>query len=143
MGQYQAAPRASSRGDTHEAAVCCLLSVVSYGRPNLLKRIKSFCGALADAETLNSSVRPGCSRRRPGSAKTFGMSHRRRAARPRARRGRAAGPPSSSMEIANDLLDGLFAEVAVHLQSADDLAAQSPQVVAVSAQGRTRQVQGQ
>ena len=40
---------------------------------------------------------------------------------------------------ANDLLDGLFAEVAVHLQSADDLAAQSPQVVAVSAQGRTRQ----
>ena len=35
----------------------------------------------------------GCSRRRPGSAKTFGMSHRRRAARPRARRGRAAGHP--------------------------------------------------
>ena len=38
-------------------------------------------------------------------------------------------------EIANDLLDGLFPEVAVHLQLADDLAAQNPQVVAVSAQG--------
>jgi hypothetical protein len=42
-------------------------------------------------------------------------------------------------EIANDLLDGLFAEVAVHLQSADDLAAENPQVVAMAAQRQTRQ----
>jgi hypothetical protein len=37
-------------------------------------------------------------------------------------------------EIAQHLLDGLFAKVAVHLQSPGDLAAQSPQVVAVPAQ---------
>ena len=46
-------------------------------------------------------------------------------------------------EIANDLLNWPAPEVAVHLQSADDLAAQSPEVVAVSAQGLARQIQGQ
>jgi hypothetical protein len=46
-------------------------------------------------------------------------------------------------EIANDLLDGLFAEVAVHLHAADNLATQNPQVVTMAAQGRARQIQGQ
>ena len=52
----------------------------------------------------------------------------------------SSGPLLVVDEIANDLLDGLFAEVAVHLQSADDLAVlESTVFVAVSAQGRTRQ----
>ena len=46
-------------------------------------------------------------------------------------------------DAANDLLDWPPPEVAVHLQSADDLAAQSPEVVAVSAQGLARQLHGQ
>ena len=46
-------------------------------------------------------------------------------------------------EVADDLLDRLPAEAAVHLQSADDLTAEHPGVVAVQAQGLARQRQGQ
>jgi len=46
-------------------------------------------------------------------------------------------------EVADDLLDRLPAETAVHLQSADDLTAEHPDVVAVQAQGLARQRQGQ
>ena len=46
-------------------------------------------------------------------------------------------------EAANDLLDWPLAEVSVHLQCADDFAAQSPNVVAMSTQGPARQMQGQ
>jgi len=43
----------------------------------------------------------------------------------------------------NDLLDWPPAEVAIDLQSTDDLTAESPDVVAVSAPGLARQLQGQ
>ena len=46
-------------------------------------------------------------------------------------------------EVANDLLDWPPAQGAVHLQCANDLTAQNPEVVAVSAQGPARQMQGQ
>ena len=46
-------------------------------------------------------------------------------------------------EVEDDLLDRPPAETAVHLQSADDLAAEHPDVVAVQAQGLARQRQGQ
>ncbi len=46
-------------------------------------------------------------------------------------------------EVANDLLDWPPAQGIVHLQCANDLAAQSPEVVAVSAQSPARQMQGQ
>lgn len=46
-------------------------------------------------------------------------------------------------EVVNDLLDWPPAQSAVHLQCTNDLAAQSPEVVAVSAQGPARQMQGQ
>ena len=46
-------------------------------------------------------------------------------------------------EVTNDLLDGLPPEGAIHLQCANDLTAQSPNVVAVSARGLARQLQGQ
>ena len=46
-------------------------------------------------------------------------------------------------EAANDLLDWPPAQGAVHLQFADDLTAEKPNVVAVPAQGLARQPQGQ
>jgi len=46
-------------------------------------------------------------------------------------------------EVENDLLDRPPAEVTVHLQLADDLTAKSPDVVAVLAQGLTRQLPDQ
>ena len=46
-------------------------------------------------------------------------------------------------ELEDDLLDRPPAETAVHLQSADDLTAEHPDVVAVSAQGLARQRPGQ
>ena len=45
-------------------------------------------------------------------------------------------------EVADNLLDRPPAETAVHLQSADDLTAEHPDVVAVQAQGLARQRQG-
>jgi hypothetical protein len=42
-------------------------------------------------------------------------------------------------EVADDLLDRLPAEAAVHLQSADDFTAEHPDVVAVQARGLARQ----
>ena len=46
-------------------------------------------------------------------------------------------------EAEDDLLYWPPTKVAVHLQCADELAAKSPDVVAVSAQGLARQLQGQ
>ena len=46
-------------------------------------------------------------------------------------------------EVADDLLDRPPAETAVHRQSADDLTAEHPDVVAVQAQGFVRQRPGQ
>ena len=46
-------------------------------------------------------------------------------------------------EVEDDLLDRPPAEIAVHLQPADDLTAENPDVVAVSAQGLARQRPGQ
>ena len=46
-------------------------------------------------------------------------------------------------EVEDDLLGLPPAETAVHLQSADDLTAERPDVVAVQAQGLARQRQGQ
>jgi hypothetical protein len=42
-------------------------------------------------------------------------------------------------EVENDLFDRPATEAAVHLHSADDLTTKSPDVVAVAAQGGTRQ----
>jgi len=41
-------------------------------------------------------------------------------------------------EVENDLLDWPLPQVAVHLQSADDLTAERPDVVAMPAQGLVR-----
>jgi hypothetical protein len=46
-------------------------------------------------------------------------------------------------ELEDDLLDRPPAETAVHLQSADDLTAKDPDVVAVQTQGLARQIPGQ
>jgi hypothetical protein len=46
-------------------------------------------------------------------------------------------------EVENDLLDRLSPQAAIHLQSADHLAAENPDVVTVLPQGRARQRLGQ
>ena len=46
-------------------------------------------------------------------------------------------------EVEDDLLDGPPAEATIHLQMADDLTAESPDIVAVPAQGLARHREGQ
>ena len=83
--------------------------------------------------------RGGWSQCRSESERTCGRWRRRNVARLRTGDATAAAAVIAD-EVENDLLDWPSSEVAVHLQSADDLPTESPDVVAVLTQGLARQL---
>ena len=79
-----------------------------------------------------SDLTPGHETKQPATGRIEGALHRFRLAVGEQR------PALLVDEVENDLFDWPTSEVVVHLQSADDLTAERPDVVAVLAQGVAR-----